>query len=71
MPIDERRNTEVAEVQFPNLLDAIELCEKVLKKLRGLRNKRLASDLDVEAARSARDNLLTILDKGNWIKSSR
>ncbi len=68
MPIDDRPNIALAESQFPNLLDAIDLCEKVLKKLRGLRNKRMASDLDVEAARLARDQLLTILDKGNWIK---
>lgn len=68
MPIDDRPNIEAAERQFPNLLDAIELCEKVLKKLRGLRNKGLASDLDVQSARLARDYLLTILDKGNWIR---
>jgi hypothetical protein len=67
MPIDDRPNLPIAETQFVNLVRAIDECEKVLKKLRRWRNAGGASDEDVERARQARDHLLTILDKGNWI----
>ncbi len=67
MPFNERTSFSIASRQFPNLLRAIEESEKVLKKLRGFRNKNRATDEDVEMARHARDCLLTILDKGNWI----
>lgn len=67
MPIDDRLNLPIAESQFVNLVRAIDECEKVLKKLRRWRNSDRASSEDVERAREARDNLLTILDAGNWI----
>ena len=67
MPIDDRPNLNHAEKSFPNLLRAICESEKTLKQLRRLRIQCLASDDDVEDARYARDLLLGILDRGNWI----
>lgn len=64
---DWRPNEPIADKQFPQLMAAIDAADKVLKKLRGLRNKGRASDEDVDAARHARNELLSILDHGHWI----
>lgn len=61
---DYRPNQDAARVQFPQLLSAAEQLDKLFKKLRGLRNKGLATDIDVEHAREARRLVLNILDRG-------
>ncbi len=66
MPLDDRDELRVVGDQFPQLLDALNACEKLLKKIRSKRNKGLATDLDVECARQARDLLRNILDAANW-----
>ena len=68
MPIDDRPNLDTAREKFPNLFRAVDECDRTLKKLRRIRNRGFATDHDVEAARQARDLLLTILDKGHWLK---
>lgn len=63
---DERENEDLAAEQFPQLMNAVDAADKLLKKIRSLRNKGRASERDVEQAREARRQLLTILDHGNW-----
>lgn len=63
MPFDPRDYLPAAP---PQLAAALEATEKLLKKLRTLRNKGRATDADVEDARAARDRVLAILDRQNW-----
>lgn len=63
MPIDDRPWFDEAPLQY---LDALEALEKALKKARGLRNKGLATDEDVERLREARGNVLSVIDYRAW-----
>lgn len=63
MPYDPRDYLPEAP---PQLAAALEALEKLLKKLRALRNKGRATDADVEDARAARDRVLAVLDRQHW-----
>lgn len=66
MPLDWHPEEDAAREQFPQLLDALASCERLLKKIRRMRNQGRANDLDVEQARDARDKLRNILQAQNW-----
>lgn len=63
MPVNDRPWFDDAPVQYLDALDAI---EKALKKARGLRNKGLATDEDVERLRDARGSVLSVIDFRAW-----
>lgn len=63
MPVNEQPWFDDAPVQY---LDALDALERALKKCRGLRNKGLATDEDVERIREARGNVLSVINYRAW-----
>lgn len=61
----------IAKQDFPRLARCLADAERLLKTLRGYRNKGKASDQDVEDARTARDALRNVLVTGNWIDAEK
>lgn len=66
MSRDYHPNDDVCEEQFPRLWRAFTAAEACLKKIRSLRNKGRATDVDVENVRTAMDRLRTTINSGNW-----
>lgn len=67
-PVNDRPWLDDAPTQY---LDALDALEKALKKCRGLRNKGLATDTDVELLRQARGAVLSVIDYRAWQRGGR
>lgn len=65
-PEDYSRNLDEAPEQLAGAFVAL---EKWIKKARGLRNKGLATDKDVERARAAWELIRESLAEANWRKN--